>query len=149
MLQSFMQTSDPRRVGVSFVRAFGGAFVVAAAPLAVVAIAMIVKRRAWWPAGAVMVAVAAGTGLCWASVGDNTDPRFLLPAVALVPALVPLAFAADSRVNRALPVSAALAVAWVIGGLDRQLQPDLPWFMTDWLAWDGIVGDRFVVVFGA
>src|SRR5258708_36611867 len=94
MLQSFMHTSAPRLLAVSFVHAFGAAFVVAAAPLAVVAIAMIVKRRAWWPAGAVMVAVAAGTGLCWASVGDNTDPRFLLPAVARVPALVPLSFAA-------------------------------------------------------
>ncbi len=149
MLQSFMHTSDPRLLAVSFVHAFGTPFVVAAAPLAVVTIAMIVNRRAWWPAGAVMVAVAAGTGLCWASLGDNTDPRFLLPAVALVPALVPLAFGANSRMNRALQVYVALAVAWVIVGLDRQLQPDVPWFMADWLAWHGIVGDHFVVLFGA
>src|SRR5258708_39657898 len=123
MLQSFMHTSAPRLLAVSFVHAFGAAFVVAAAPLAVVAIAMVVKRRAWWPAGAVMVAVAPGTGLCWASVGDNTDPRFLLPAVALVPPPVPLACAPDTRGNRALQGCAAPAVAWGIGRLARQLQP--------------------------
>jgi hypothetical protein len=149
MLQSFMHTSDPRLLAVSFVHAFGTAFLVASAPLAVLAIAMVVKRRAWWPAGAMIVAVAAVAGLCWASVGDNTDARFLLPAVALFPALVPLAFGAHDRVNRALQVYVALAVAWVIIGLDRQLHVDVPWFMADWLPWYGIVDHRFVVLFGA
>jgi hypothetical protein len=149
MLESFMHTSDPHLLAVSFVHAFGAVFVVASAPLAVLAIAMVVKRRAWWPAGAVITAVAAVAGLCWASVGDNTDARFLLPAVALFPAVVPLAFGSNSRVNRALRVYLALAVASVIIGLDRQLQLDVPWFMADWVAWNGIVGHQFVILFGA
>src|SRR5258708_34403735 len=87
---------------------------------------MVVTRRVWWPAGAVILAVAAVAGLCWASVGDNTDARFLLPAVALFPALLPLAGRADGRENGAPHAYGGVAPACVIIPLARQRQTDVP-----------------------
>jgi hypothetical protein len=147
MLRSFMHTTDPRLLGVSLIHAFGTPFAIAFAPIAAVAIVMTLSRFRGWPAAAIAVSLVGVVALCWMTVGDNTDARFLLPAVALFPAVVPLAFGARRGVNTVLHVWLIAGVAWVLVGVDRQLNPPLPWFMADWLPLHGILDPEFTVVF--
>ena len=149
MLQSFMHTTDPRLLAVSLVHAFGtNMFFVLAPPIALAFVACIARGH-WWPGTAVFVAVSGVVALCWLAVGDNTDARFLLPAVALTPALVPLAFRASRRLSRPLHAWLIAGIVWVLVGIDRQIDLRLPWFMADWLPLNGVIDPRFVVVFAA
>jgi len=148
MLQSFMHTTEPRLLGVSLVHAFGAPFFLSVAPIVFLAVVAIVARRLWWPASALVVAIAGVVALCWVTVGDNTDARFLLPAVAAVPALIPLAFGANRRRNLALHTWVVAGIVWVLVGVDRQIDLALPWFMADWLPLHGVLDPRFVIVFG-
>jgi len=147
MLQSFMHTTSLRLLGVSLVHAFGTDFFLVVAPLLLAAIVAAVARRRWWPASAIVIALAGVIALCWAAVGDNTDARFLLPAVALAPALVPLAFGAGRRWNALLHAWLIAGAAWVLVGVDRQIHVSLPWFMADWLSLRGVLDPRFALAF--
>ena len=147
MLQSFMHTTDPRLLGVSLIHAFGTPFVIAFAPVAASAVAMAIRRYRVWPAAAIAISLLGVIALCWMTVGDNTDARFLLPAVALFPAAVPLAFSDRPRMNVFLHAWLIAGIAWVLIGIDRQLSPPLPWFMADWLPLHGVLDSEFLVVF--
>lgn len=151
MLQSFMHTTDARLLAVSLVHAFGTPFFIAFAPLAVFAAVRVVSSgpRHWWPAVTVVIAIAGVMTFCWAAVGDNTDARFLLPAVALVPALVPLVFDSSARLNAALHVWLLAGIVWVLVGIGRQINLPLPWFMADWLPLNGDLQPGFVAAFAA
>jgi hypothetical protein len=81
------------------------------------------------------------------TVGVNTDARFLLPAVVLFPAVVPLAFSVRPRVNVLLHAWLLAGIAWVLVGIDRQLNPPLPWFMADWLPLHGVLDSEFTAMF--
>jgi hypothetical protein len=147
MLQSFMHTTSLRLLGVSLVHAFGADFFIVLAPVVLAAIVVVVARRHWWPAAAIVLAFAGVVALCWTAVGDNTDARFLLPAVALAPALVPLAFGASGRWNALLHVWVIAGAVWVLVGVNRQIQVSLPWFMGDWLPLRGVLVPRFTLAF--
>jgi hypothetical protein len=147
MLQSFMHTTSLRLLGVSLVHAFGTNFFLVVAPLVLAAIVTTAGRRRWWPAAAIVIAIAGVIALCWAAVGDNTDARFLLPAVALSPALVPLAFGTSRRWDTILHAWLIAGIVWVLVGADRQLNVSLPWFMADWLPFRGVIDPRFALVF--
>jgi hypothetical protein len=147
MLQSFMHTTSLRLLAVSLVHALGTNFFLVVAPLALAAVAGAIARRRWWPSAAVVIAIAWVIALCWVAVGDNTDARFLLPAVALSPALVPLAFGSSPRWNAVLHAWLIAGVVWVLVGVDRQLALSLPWFMADWLPLRGVIDPRFVLSF--
>lgn len=147
MLQSFMRTSNPRLLAVSLVHAFGAPLFVVVLPAMVIVLAAVVRRRAWWPAGFVLLVPPAVALLCWWQVGDNTDSRFLLPAVVTTMALMPLAFGNDRRANAAIHGLFALGIAWVLVGVDRQSQPSVPWFMADWLSWRGVIRPEYVTPF--
>ena len=149
MLQSFMHTTSLRLLAVSLVHAFGANFFLVVAPLVPAAVAGAIARRRWWPAAAVVIALVWVIALCWVAVGDNTDARFLLPAVALSPALVPLAFGSSPRWNAVLHAWLIAGVVWVLVGVDRRLTLSLPWFMADWLPLRGVIDPRFVWPFFA
>jgi hypothetical protein len=146
MLQSFMHSTDDRVLAVSLIHAFGTNFFLLIAPALVGAAVVKIRRRDWWPAVALFAAVVGVVVLCWMSVGDDTDARFLLPAVAAAPALVPLAFG-GRRADRFLHAWLAAGMAWVLIGADRQLTAGVPWFMSDWLPLRGLVEHGFVVTF--
>jgi len=147
MLQSFMHTTSLRLLGVSLVHAFGADFFLVLTPLVLAAIVVVLARGQWWPASAIVIAVVGVIALCWAAVGDNTDARFLVPAVALAPALVPLAFGGDRRWNALLHVWLIAGAVLVLVGVDRQIQLSLPWFMADWLPLRGVLDPRFTLAF--
>jgi hypothetical protein len=149
MLESFMHTTDLRLLAVSLVHAFGTPYFFAFAPVAVLAAGLVVSRRRWWPSASLLLAIGGVIALCWAAVGDNTDARFLLPAVALSPALVPLAFGPGRRLNAALHVWLVGGVVSVLIGIDRQIDLPLPWFMADWLPLHGVLEPRFLLPFAA
>lgn len=149
MLQSFMHTTNLRLLAVSLVHAFGTNFFFVIAPIALTAIVATIGRRQWWPAAAIAGAIVALVALCWTAVGDNTDARFLLPAVALSLAVVPLAFGTSRWVNGMLHTWLIAGIVWVLIGMDRQIDLSVPWFMADWLTLRGVIDPRFVVVFAA
>ena len=147
MLQSFMHTASLRLLGVSLVHGFGTNFFCVLAPLVLIAVFGVIARRQWWPASAIVLAIGGVIALCWTAVGDNTDARFLLPAVALSPAIVPLAFGRRPVLNGALHLWLVAGVVWILVGVERQIDLSLPWFMADWLPLRGVIDHRFVVVF--
>lgn len=147
MLQSFMHTTSPLLLGVSLVHAFGTNYFLVLAPVIVAAIIGVCARRQWWPAAAVVMAIGGVVALCWIAVGDNTDARFLLPAVTLSSALAPLAFGASARWNAVLHAWLIAGLLWVLVGIDRQIQLSVPWFMGDWLPLRGLIDPSFTVVF--
>ncbi len=149
MARSFLHTTDLRLLWVSLAHAYGPTLFLVVVPAAVVMLGVLIVRRAWWPAGFVSLATAAIVVLCWLAVGDNTDSRFLLPAVVTSCSLLPLAFGTRSGLNGALHLGYGLAIAWVLVGYDGSLPAAVPWFMGDWLSLHGVIDRRYIVPFAA
>lgn len=147
MRQSFMHTTEDRLLAVSLVHAFGAPFFIAFAPVVAYAVIVMAARRRWWPWIVVLTGVVGVVALCWTAVGDDTDSRFLLPAVALLPAMVPMAFGASRRVHAALHGVLIAGLGGVLVGLHRQIRLPLPWYMADWLPLHGVIFPGFVVPF--
>jgi hypothetical protein len=101
-------------------------------------------RRRWWPHRFVFVVPFLMVPLCWFAFPVNIDPRFLMPALA--PALVPFAFVfrRDRRWNLGVHAAYLAAATWIVVGIHRIIPVSAPWFMADWLAFDGLVRPEFV-----
>lgn len=147
MAQSFLHTIEPRLLLISVVHAFGATAFFVVVPAMLLAAIAILRRKAWWPAGFVFVAVLAMPLFCWFNVGDNADSRFLLPAVVTTVALLPLPFATNKTVNAVVHGLYAFGILWIIVGAETQLPVAVPWFMGDWLTVQGIVARAWLPYF--
>src|SRR5262252_1885410 len=84
------------------------------------------------PAGYVLFATLGIVGLCWLTVGDNSDSRFLLPAVVMSLSLLPLSFGASPRLNGMVHGLYIAGIIWVLVGAPTTITvPFLPPFMGD------------------
>jgi hypothetical protein len=149
MTMSFMHTSELRLLVVAAIHAFGATEFLFFLPAAAFASAAIIVRKAWWPAGFVLLLIIAMCPLCWFGVGDNADSRFLLPAVVTAMSALPLAFGTHRRLNAAIHGAYAIGIAWILIGADAQLHASLPPYMDDWLSLRGVVDRRFLLQFAA
>ena len=129
--------------------AFGPALVVACGLFVLWGILRLLDRP-WWPGGFLIAVPWLMAALFWWGLPVNTDPRFLMPAVA--PALVPLAFVfgRGRRANAVLHGVLALAMLWILRGAGPSLPvpDDLPWFMDGMLQLRGLVAPRFIGLIG-
>jgi len=132
---------------MSIVHAFGAAFFLLVVPAMTCVLAAVVRRKAWWPAGFVLLTSMAMVVLCWVGVSDNTDTRFLLPAVVTTVTLFPVAFGRDRRLNAGIHALFVLGMTTILIGADAQLRVSLPWYMGDWLSLHGLVDRPFLAYF--
>jgi hypothetical protein len=147
MVNTIFHTSDLRLLPTMLAHALGPALAIVWLPLAIAGVVRLL-RRGLWPWGAVALTAPVMTVVYWFGLPVNIDSRFLMPAVA--PALLPLAFTfGDSRrwiiVRRAVSGG---AIAWVLAGANFEIPAHLPWFMSGWLALDGIVTRDYLIWFG-
>lgn len=133
MLNSIFHTTDWRLLPVMAGRTFGPTLLVAWLILAPVGIWRMARRQPRWPAMFLVLLPALMLPLYWFGVPDNVDSRFLLPAVLL--ALVPLAFTfgTSSAWNTAVHALYAIAVVWILVGVNAEIPADVPWYMGGWL----------------
>ena len=147
MARSFLHTNDPRLLLVSLAHGYGAALFLAIVPAAACVLIAIAIRRAWWPAGGVVIAMMVAVVLCWVALGDNADSRFLLPAVVTSFSLLPLAFGTRRTLNIAVHLLYCGAIVWTLVGADASLPVALPWFMGDWLSLHGILNRDYLPAF--
>ena len=148
MLNTVFHTSDMRLFPVMAARGMGPTLFVFWIPFALAGLVSMI-RRGWWPHGFMAAVPLAMVPLYWYGFPVNVDARFLMPAVG--PALVPLAFAfRKSRVwNVCVEIAYALALVWIVVGARAEVPAHVPWFMSGWLALDGLVRPAFVIGFAA
>src|SRR5262249_25927852 len=116
-------------------------------PVGALVVMTVIVRKVWWPTGFVLLASVAVVFLCWLEVGDNTDSRFVLPAVVTAETLLPTAFGGGPRINAAIHGLFAFGIVWILIGADAQLHASLPWYMSDWLSLHGVIGREFLAHF--
>jgi hypothetical protein len=146
MLNTVFHTSDIRLFPIMVARAMGPTLFVCWLPFAVGSLVSMI-RRGWWPHGFVAAVPLLMVPLYWFGLPVNVDARFLMPAVG--PALVPLAFTfRKSHVwNSCIETAYAIALIWIVVGAHVELPAKVPWFMSGWLALDGLITPAFVVSF--
>ena len=143
MLNSVFHVSDPRLLPIIAAHAFGPTLFVLWLPAAIVGTVSLF-RQGWWPSGFVALVPIVMIPLFWFGFPVNIDSRFLMPALG--PALVPLAFTFGKGRMRVRAVHAiyVLALVWIAVGTAAQAHPTVPWFMQDWLTFDGLITRRFL-----
>jgi hypothetical protein len=139
MNNSIFHVTELRLLPVIAVHAFGAASALVWLPCACVGSVALVAHRRWWPERYVAAVPLVMVPLFWLGIPDNADSRFLLPAVAV--AMVPLtcSFGTSRRWNAGLHAAYMIGAAWILVGSPRQIPMSLPWFMSDWLAFNGLV----------
>jgi hypothetical protein len=143
MVNTVFHTTDVRLFPSLAAHAFGPALFVVWLPFAAVGWIRM-ARRGWWAAGALAALPLTMVPFYWFGFPVNVDTRFLLPAIG--PALLPLAFVFSShqRWNAVIRGFYALALVWLIVGAPVSLPATLPWFMSGWLALDGLVTPQYL-----
>jgi hypothetical protein len=146
MMNTIFHTTDVTLLPALAAHAVGPALFLVWLPFAVIGWTSMAKRG-WWPWAAVTTATLAMVPLYWFGFPVNVDSRFLMPAVGL--AMLPLAFVftARSRTNAVVHALYAGALAWIVIGIQRSIPAQLPWFMDDWLALNGLVPRSLVPLF--
>jgi hypothetical protein len=146
---SVFHTTDPRLLPVMLSHAFGTLLILVWAPFALAGARRMASAQPRREALFLVLAPLAMVPLYWFGVPDNIDSRFLLPEAML--ALVPLAFVfrASRAWNAAIHLLYAAGLVWLVVGLRAELPARLPWFMSGWLALDGIVAHASLVPFFA
>lgn len=145
MLDTVFHTRDLRLFPIIAAHAIGPTLLFAV-PL-VVAGWIAMTRRSWWPHRALALLPVLMLPLFWYGFPVNIDSRFLMPAVA--PALVPVAFAFPRQGwgLRAVQAWCLAGLCWVVVGMRADIPSRAPWFMSGWLALDGLVHPQFLVWF--
>jgi len=133
MLNSIFHTTDWRLLPVMAGRTFGPTLLVAWLVLAPVGIWRMATRRPRWPALFLLLLPLVMLPLYWFGVPDNVDSRFLLP-VALV-ALVPVAFrfGTSATWHTVAHALCAIAILWILVGINTEIPADVPYYMGGWL----------------
>jgi hypothetical protein len=147
MLNTIFHTSDLRLFPAMAARAFGPTLLLLWIPFALAGTWSMI-RRGWWPNGFVALVVMLMVPLYWFGFPVNIDSRFLMPAIG--PALLPCAFAFTSHRtwNAGVDRAYLLGMLWMLVGLHAEIPArSLPWFMSGWLALNGLLKSDFIIWF--
>jgi hypothetical protein len=146
MLNTVFHTNDVSLLPTILARAFGPTLFVVWIPVALVG-GVALARRGWWPHGFTFLLPILMVPLYWFGLPVNVDPRFLMPAIA--PALLPFAFTftVHRAWNAGVHAAYLAAILWIVFGVRWTIPAVLPWFMSGWLALDGLVNPPFVLAF--
>jgi dolichyl-phosphate-mannose-protein mannosyltransferase len=148
MLNTIFHTSDVRLFPVMAAHGMGPTLFLFWIPFALAGAASMI-RRGWWPHGFMVLVPVLMVPLYWFGLPVNVDARFLMPAIA--PAMLPLAFAfRNSRAwNACVEAAYAIGMVWIVAGAHAEVPANVPWFMSGWLALNGLVASQFVIGFVA
>lgn len=146
MLNTVFHTNDVGLLPAILAPAFGPTLFVVWIPVAVVG-GVALARRGWWPHGFLFLLPMLMVPLYWFGLPVNVDPRFLMPATGL--ALLPFAFTFTARRawNAVVHAAYLAAMLWIVVGVRWTVPAALPWYMSRWLALDGLVKPSFVLAF--
>lgn len=138
MLNTVFHTRDLSLAPTILAHSFGVTLACVVWPLACLGLVVMVRRR-WWPHAWLAAVPFVMAVLFWFGLPVNIDSRFFLPAVG--PALVPVAFAfGRGRVwNACLHVMCLAGLAWILIGTPHAMALTVPWYMSDWLALNGLI----------
>ena len=146
MMNTIFHTTDVGLFPAMAAHAVGPALFVVWLPCALAGWTLML-RRGWWPTGAIALVPLVMVPLYWFGFPVNVDARFLMPAVG--PAMLPLAFlfSRGRRWNTAVHVAYTAALAWLVVGSPHSLPGTVPWFMSGWLALDGLIRTAYLPPF--
>ena len=148
MTNSVFHTNSVALLPVMAARAFGPTLFAVWPVAFVVGAWRMLRGRSWWPHGFFLLVPVLMVPLYWFGLPVNTDPRFFMPAIA--PALLPLAFLfGPSRSwNLGVQILLLAAMVWILVGVRTEIHAAVPWFMSDWLTFNGLLSTGALGVFG-